>query len=142
MPHGHTYSSSFALAPGCCLRHILDHPKSQQPRFKNGRKLAVGFVDVLDVPQLLLHLATISAMLRKTPGHNSPRFKNSSKSTASCLAVSAISFITPSHNSPRFKNGRKSTDSFVDVLDVPQLLLHLAAVSAKCWMTPGHNIPG
>ena len=92
--------SSAALAPGCCLRHILGHPRSQQPRFKNDSNSMDICLDVLDVPELLLHLA----------------------------AISAIAWITPCHNSPRLKNGSKSTASCLDVLDVPQLLLHLAAV--------------
>ena len=47
----------------------------------------------------------------------------------SCSAVSSVIWITPGHNSPRFKNGSKSTDSCLDVLDAPQLLLHLCPKS-------------
>ena len=94
-----------------------------------------GCLDVLDVPQLFLHPAAVSAEFWITPGHNSPRFKNGSKSAGSCFdvldvpqlflhlaAVAAILRITPGHNSPRFKNGSKSTvGGCLDVLDVPQL---------------------
>ena len=87
--------------------------------------------------QLLLHLAATTAVSRMTPGHNSPRFKNGSKSTtASCLLdVTQLFLHLAGHNSPRFKNGSKSTASCLDVLDVTQLFLHLATVSATFWIT-------
>ena len=45
------------------------------------------------------------------------------------------------HNSPRFKNdGKSSASSCLDSLDVLQLRLHLDAVSATCCITPGHNL--
>ena len=52
-------------------------------------------------------------------------------------AVCPEFWITPAHNSPRCKNGSKSFATCLDALDVPQLLLHLAAVSATMcptWM--------
>ena len=41
-------------------------------------------------------------------------------------------WIAPGHNSPRFKNGSKSALSRLDVLGAPQLLLHLAAIYSVC----------
>ena len=125
---------------GCAGRSsaVLGH---NSHRFKNGHKAAS--VAWMCTPQLLLHLAAVSAETCTTPGHNSLRFKNGSKSTiGSCLdvldvpqlllhlaAVSAPCYSTPGHNSPRFQNGSKSTVTCLDVLDIPELLLHLAAVS-------------
>ena len=68
--------SSAALAPGCWLRHILDNPMSQQtliPKWQQSTKTSC--MDVLDVPQLILHLAAVSSKGWITPNHNSPRFQ-------------------------------------------------------------------
>ena len=88
-------------------------PGHNSPKFKDGRKGIRICLNLLDVPQLLLHLAAVSTPVWITPGHSSPRFQNGCKSTTSCL----------------------------DVLDVPQLRLHLSAVSTVVCRTPGHNSP-
>ena len=140
-------SCTWLLSPparGCTPRH-------DGPRFKNGSKSTAGScLNVLNVSQLILHLAAVSASSWITPGHNSPRSKNGSKSTKSCLDVLDVSQLllhlaavsaTPGHNRPRFRNGSKSSLSCLDVLNVSQLLLHLAAVSASSWITSGDTGP-
>ena len=78
--------SSAAVEPGYCLHHGIT-PGHNCPRVKNGSKSTGSCLDVLDVPQLLLHLAALSARFWITPGHDSPGFKSGSKSTVGCLDV-------------------------------------------------------
>ena len=92
----------------CSCTWLLSPPKSASPQVttapdsRMATKALVGCLDVLDLCQLLLHLAAVATTTGTTPGDNFPRFKNGTKSTGSCL----------------------------DVSNIPQLLLHLAAVSA------------
>ena len=139
-PIPHNYWMPATKLQSSPVFHCAIYNRMSQP---NSSKSTGTCLDMLDVLQLLLHLAAVSAVIWLTPGHNSPRFKNGSKSQVICLdlldipqlllhlaAVSATMCPTPGHNIARFKNGSKSTiGSCLDVLDVPQLLLHLAAVS-------------
>ena len=60
-------SSSDVLAPGCCLRRILNDPGHNSPRFKNGSQSTASCLDAPDVP-----LAAVFDRVWITPGHNSP----------------------------------------------------------------------
>ena len=94
---------------------------------------------VLDVPQLLLRLAAVSATVWSTPGHNSPRLKNGSKYDK--LLSPPQSGAPQDTTDPDSRMAAKAPSVAWMLWTFLSCSLAPGSVSTKVWMTPGHNKP-
>ena len=102
LPHTVTLSNTLDAESRGGVHRSPDASSPQQAQSSSDVRRPCNISTQLQA-QVLLHLAAVSASCWITPGHNSPGSKNCSKGTAACL----------------------------DALDVSELRLHQAAVSAK-----------
>ena len=104
------FAGDTSQRPLCTPRYRLDHPMSFFPDSRIAARSTVNRLDLLDIPQLLLHQAAVATVVPITP----------------CLNCSGV------------QNGSQS--QWLGLMDIPQLRWHRITASALSGITPCQSL--